>query len=1567
MSINPQRELLRVSKNMARKKTWFAALLALVALAGCNDVETIDRVQTNVVAKSIFEGEWWVMSTVLEADGDAVAAAGTWAGDDGMDHAGILYNGASVDWAPVIGRIRWVIDEDFLYAYRSWEVIDGGNSDGRDDEFRGQPLAAFKIEKHFDIRRGYNPVTGEENNVIEENDTDRRWYENEFMRVDWSTNLSQSFMFISDTTTLGNWRRESGRFQIDNDASHGQFPRSYAPQFVRVGEDPDYRFAHEWGSEDAETVHFMSFTTMTLLSPGASCLQGGAQFCQTISVPMRNSFLRIPPNHEYAAQVQTHADYDRFGTFRTYQRSYVRGGQDETESVRRCTVNEDCGTNGFCNLDAAAGPVGICDGGLSENYGETDALSMYRPRHSFFRNSFRRDGAGNTIACRADWQCDDRFSGDDGARMANAGSVCDRAARVCTIPTRERELQQVTYTLSDGFPRHLVKAAFQTTASWTEVFMEGWRAAQNRVVPDYSAIRVPVQDEDPTGYCFTGSADVVGDSCSGRWDPFVSPDEYASMGVTEPFDCQIVNADSWSEPARPSSYDDYPLPSAYRWEFQGEECKFVLKSNTCDWHRTDANTHCDDVTDENDAAVRWEELGDPRHQFFNYIDQVYTPFGGVSEIRLDPTNGEIISADANYSGAVSENMAYVATEWFPVLRCTNEEAGGCAPGEEGADTRFFSGENRRAYYAGIRNHVERPVRVAPSGTDGVTIDDYGRPAMPTHALSDYLQERIEAARPRIEGLLEEDAGFQILQDRMMNLQGTPAEARMLEGLSPELMNGLFNNGIRDNAVFEVDPSLQATDRQVIDRTSPFRPGGLLGQLRNQGMQDITLARMNADFSHLTDVRSFLRQRYWGYWAEAFRGRPLGEASIRLQQMYLRSVQQHELGHSVGLRHNFGASFDRDNYGDGYFHVAMGRDLELPRLEDFNTPGDAFDHVGAQELNEYQAELRRVRNERAAAGLHNYTTASTMDYNGDLADSMGLGRYDRAAVNWNYFNLAEAFVGDPRHRSTDTLNGIHTSHQNDRVWWTSYSGGESCNVDLDCPFTAGSPSLVDGQPVFQRCIQNTRNSRRQAPCDGDTQCVCSTFTNDMDDYAAGDPVYGSNDVDNNGEVDFFPVEYLFCPDERAQDISWCSRQDAGESFMEAIDHYRRSWYEGYGSRYYRQFSRRVSMGASWGSIMDAAKIYQHVFFRYFFEPGFRSNSGALGADDQFRASAEAMNWFMELANLPDEGSYVFDDERRQYVHSGEAQDPRADLYLPPGQGFGMWSQYEDGHQGFERVSRGGVYFDKMLAMYALALRDWNLSFTIDERYFINFYDLFPLEITEFFGGIILDEQRWHAPRVDVSGSEPTIIHPNFNQGLIFGSCRVGGASQPCAAPIDETYPEPTISGTSNIWLRDWASQLALANFPVFYDSSFEQRLVIWKIGDGTGADIPDTRRDGSPACAYGAYTVEGSHELVSDAADPRCDSADDATYAVFYSDRLRTAYTAVKVTPREDYNESYEQLGFEFLRKLIDLQDRVNELETSGSNPELLRSLRAELVENESFLNQLIFYMKRFGISNTYGI
>jgi len=1528
----------------------FAVLFGTVVLfTSCTKGgTTADRVQPNLVDKGMFEGEWWVTQTVIGADADATGV--TWNGDSGWDLS--LDNGESGS----LGRIRWVIDEEFLFAFRSYELVEGANPDGRDEGFRGEPLAAFPIIDHVDVRRQYNEVTGESTNVVEENTEDRRWFERQYMRVDWANNRVMSFFFPAELSALGGWTLEPGTFFIQDGSSHCRlagdeeecsFPRAWEPQFVTVGQDPSYRFIDDWPEGSEDLTHYMSFVTFMSLSPGALCLTTSGAACQTLSVPARLAFLRVPPGHEYAASRQTHEEFDRMGVFRTYQRTYIRSSSDV--NARRCDRNADCGTGGFCDASTHT-----CAGGLGDDFGETDALAFLRPRHNFFRRSFTEQ------SCRVDWECDGRFGG--GSRVP--GSVCDPRARRCTIPLPEREVRQlpdgsgaVAYYLNAGYPKHLVHPAMEVVGNWNEAFMRGWRAARGQALPDYGSVRIDCQNTDPTRYCFCGSLDESGGTCAGRYDPFVHPDWWVSRGVDAPYQCHVQNSE-FEEPTAPTSYDAYVLPQAYRYEFVGDECLFVLRPNSCDRFRTDASQRCEDVLDEEGEPVAWEQLGDLRYQFFHYIDQVNTPFGGVAYPLADPTNGELITANANFSATGVESNVTRAVDFFPVLRCANESLG-CDAGDQAAAERYLSGENLRSYFSNL-GRTEHPAGLAASGSDGYTIGDPSRPQLPVD-VSGALRETVARAQDRIDSLRGQEGRATILSDRLRRLAGTSIEQKLMSSMGVdgyEALHRNFDHG--QDYVFGLTQQTSIEDESILDQISPFRNHGLARTLTAGADAIDELSRHNICSSN----QVLFRRRYLEYWAEAFRDRPPEEASIRMQQLYTRKVQYHEIGHSVGLRHNFAASMDRDNYADGYFRAVFGGegaldDLPLPSLEAFDLDGDGF--LAGPEFDAYLARQREVRDERAKLGAHNYMSSSTMDYSGDESDAQGLGRYDIAAAIWNHFDQKEVYTASPAALESDEdgpFRGLKRTHEVPRVWWQYYPGGESCRGDVDCPYSRESGAVHDGQPVYQRCVQNPRQVFPQQECTGQTDCVCSSFDNDVQDFAdtAGYPEAG---VDR----DFAPVEYLFCPDERTNDISWCTRFDAGESFREVIEHFRRTWEELYPSEYYRRYRRNgLRLGGAANMIVDAAKIYQHLFFRLNFEPAFSLNEGPLGFDDQFLASVDAMNWFIEILNLPDEGSYAYDALTDTYQRLGEGLDlPGSDFSLLPGEGFGMWTKYQEGYFGFFRPERIGVFSDKFIALQALAIRDWNLSFTIDERFFINFYDLFETEMTELFGGIILQDASWFAPRVRMEEGGPVIQHMSWYRGALLGECEDDGEVVPCRGSQRDVYGDaPALSGTTNEVIRSWAAVLALALFPVYYDTSFEQRLLIFKAGSGSGFTIPDIQPDGTPTCVYGSDGLGAGHIVVDPAVPNDCDSAEDADYVVFESNRFRTPYVAVKIRPNLDLNLEEEQIGFQLLKRLVDLQAELDTLPPSETS---FAGKLDELQRGESFLEYLIELQTAYGISN----
>ena len=86
-----------------------------------------------------------------------------------------------------MSRIKWQITEDLLIGRVAYERINDSDGKGLGKATQDGIIAvAFRILSHFDIQRSYNPSTGEQLNVIQENGFDRPWYERTHFRVDWS-------------------------------------------------------------------------------------------------------------------------------------------------------------------------------------------------------------------------------------------------------------------------------------------------------------------------------------------------------------------------------------------------------------------------------------------------------------------------------------------------------------------------------------------------------------------------------------------------------------------------------------------------------------------------------------------------------------------------------------------------------------------------------------------------------------------------------------------------------------------------------------------------------------------------------------------------------------------------------------------------------------------------------------------------------------------------------------------------------------------------------------------------------------------------------------------------------------------------------------------------------------------------------------------------------------------------------------------------------------------------------------------------------------------------------------
>ena len=151
--------------------------LALVGtfLSACAGEGDVDRVQPDAIDKTIFlKEDGYAAALLLPRDDDRDAAHQRLCvrRDDGRHVEGPLRHPGEVPGRIPRLRLRAGIAEP--------EHRGGNNTD--------TPALIYAIQSHFDVKREYNPATGEETNVISENTSDRPWNDRQYMRVDWSRN-----------------------------------------------------------------------------------------------------------------------------------------------------------------------------------------------------------------------------------------------------------------------------------------------------------------------------------------------------------------------------------------------------------------------------------------------------------------------------------------------------------------------------------------------------------------------------------------------------------------------------------------------------------------------------------------------------------------------------------------------------------------------------------------------------------------------------------------------------------------------------------------------------------------------------------------------------------------------------------------------------------------------------------------------------------------------------------------------------------------------------------------------------------------------------------------------------------------------------------------------------------------------------------------------------------------------------------------------------------------------------------------------------------------------------------
>ena len=414
---------------MVAHRRWLALVTALLLAPSCaQDVGDIDRSQPGLLAKSVFDGEWFMRRTVVEVPYDV----------------GYTFVGEQEE----VQRIRWNIQEELLIAFRVTPLVEGTTDSA--------PVAVFAIEDHVDLIRSYDAATGEQTNVIEEDTSDRMWFERDYIRVDWSKNLVSNFAFTVD----GLAQEPVGYFVEDGDDSDRLLlgVREANGAWTDVQDDVELR--------DLEEAHYIDVVTKVFLQPEEiyvedwfgdvytepACWYYLNYDCLPGVIAVRNAFLRT----DVAL-----SDYAPL----TYPDNAIARDEDDEPIVVRWTENGDLEPQ-----DETVDPTSLPASSEQPSQGPSDPYAQSKQggvvRLPFFDKFgyFRIERFGY----------DSLYGEVESSRIYHItrwnlwGNSHDEDGEV--LPYAERTPKPIVYYLSPDFPESLLPSAQQTIDQWDEAF-----------------------------------------------------------------------------------------------------------------------------------------------------------------------------------------------------------------------------------------------------------------------------------------------------------------------------------------------------------------------------------------------------------------------------------------------------------------------------------------------------------------------------------------------------------------------------------------------------------------------------------------------------------------------------------------------------------------------------------------------------------------------------------------------------------------------------------------------------------------------------------------------------------------------------------------------------------------------------------------------------------------------------------------------------------------------------------------------------------------------------------------
>ncbi len=1445
-----------------------AVLFLSVVLAGCAEERpAIDRVQPGALDKTFFVGadlydaadnpEFWTQATLIDVG-------------YGASQSGLFTS----TYAQPMARLKWQITEELLIGRLSYERIDGTDGKGvgaKTDQ--GVIVVAFDIEDHFDITYAYNATTGEQLNIIEENSSDRPWYERTHMRVDFSKNLnvdSYDFDTLSLVGLYGGVSYESLAFDVEDpnspeapyfDTKNGYFDIT-SKAFAKPGVID--LSALGWGIDTFPSC-FLDADFMSGTWPSGSC--------SPVELTIRHGFRRVA-NHDYAPAEWDGFRQQSYGAFTVERFGYAQNFGMVDDQWHRFPAKYAIWDRSHYYEDPEA---------------MTGAVACFTPDTTPYGGDPHRDE-------------DDDGTEDECAAVGN-GSKCDTFEQKCTLPFQERTAHAIPWFYTSGSNPTYFEPTRWATHEWDVAMRAAVRTAKyaecQRVGGEDCAGRFPVwfgqQDENVAAVALAREVD---DCRDGVAYAELDGDEAActaladSIGAARGLSEGVISVAKMSEMVvlchSPTEAND---PEACG----GPRLPASVTAAQCAAAEAAAT---DDVLLAVCRSAQQVRRGDLRFHQVNVMTEPQTPSPwGIYTDAEDPLTGETVSASINvwshvndlWSQGVVDILRYIEGE-LETSEITDGEyvrdwslAAAAASGR-GLAPRMDREEVERR----MAEFARAPGQDAAAEADAPELD---LEKIKTSAVYQATKQLVSEASGVASSVDAVSTLAPIYAARRAQAAGTMVEAELMTKAVQEL------NGIA---------GLPVTDG-LMDLVSPLRGGNPTLQRQLRHLTENALAERGACVLHeaaaplsLTALSQVMQQKFGAF--DPTQTPDEQQARAEKMRVYLArrahfAVVAHEMGHSIGLRHNFVSSSDAWGYRPQYWQLRT-RDGAV------DTPCEDLDANGANCVGPRFWDP--ITDDEHDNLMHMFMHSSVMDYAGEpTQDFMGLGAYDFAAARMFYGDVVAVHADESYAVGTPRGNGMLQKMDN----FGGILGIQPAYGDEDIHYSmlqARFDLIQDCQPIDPQTLMP---ASYDPALDGEWHPTLDGLVVEVDgqytqcrqqpvDYARwGDLRYPANDevsgyfggsvaVDRDNRV---RVPYGFATD-RWADLGNASvyRHDNGADTYEIFDFLMTQQEVGHIFDNYRRgrqgFSVRKASNRTLSrfneKLRDGAKglaLFRNIYTDFALENGWNADGtwaalAPLFFRDQILSSGIVFDHFVRTAARPEPGPHFYfanEPSRGVLLSSRDTVGNAGSTQVTvPNGATGYYGDVAAGGKQVENalsndfgeydsdiVLNAGSYYDKMYAAMLMTESVDNFisssrSDFVDARYrAVSLADLFPDGYRRWLANSLTGDAFLKGPRVATDSTGHPLLDADGYPAHPIGWTTWWGDTPEACFPVDgtvacESYgskafgvalannaPEhtaaldPQIGWEQHKFLIAWT----LAYLPENQQQTWIDQLRIWELG------------------------------------------------------------------------------------------------------------------------------------------